>query len=411
MRILVHDCSGHAFTAQLSRELARQGHETLHVYCSSFLSPKGAVTKGSDEPDGFEIVDIALDRPFERFSYAGYSYVRRLSQEVRYGRMVAKQARPFRPEVVLSSNAPLFSQVTIAFWCRLRGASFVWWLQDFYSVPMVAEAKRRLGRLGRVGNVFERAERWLARLSAGIVVISEDFRPKLEGWRVDMTKVVTIQNWATLEDLPLRPGDNHWSKLHNLTGRKVLMYSGTLGLKHNPGMLWDLAQHLKDNCADARLVVLSEGTGMDWLKDRNAQGPLEQLVLLPFQRFEEYADVLASADILVSILEPGAGAYAVPSKVLSYYCAGRPILAAMPAENLASRTIVETGSGVVVSPLDSGAFVEEAMALLGDGEVRAEMGRRARRYAEAEFGIEEVGRRFVERLSAIRGSSAGGSGE
>ncbi len=30
MRILVHDYSGHPFQAQLSRELARRGHDVVH---------------------------------------------------------------------------------------------------------------------------------------------------------------------------------------------------------------------------------------------------------------------------------------------------------------------------------------------------------------------------------------------
>ena len=53
---------------------------------------------------------------------------------------------------------------------------------------------------------------------------------------------------------------------------------------------------------------------------------------LGFQPFEVLPDVLGSADVLVAILEPDAGVFSVPSKVLSYFCAGRPVLLAVPVK-------------------------------------------------------------------------------
>ena len=41
MRILVHDYSGHPFQVELSRELARRGHEVTHSYCEAYVSGKG----------------------------------------------------------------------------------------------------------------------------------------------------------------------------------------------------------------------------------------------------------------------------------------------------------------------------------------------------------------------------------
>ena len=55
--------------------------------------------------------------------------------------------------------------------------------------------------------------------------------------------------------------------------------------------------------------------------------------------------MLASATVLIGILEEDAGVFSVPSKVLSYLCAGRPIVLCAPAENLASRTLLEAEAG------------------------------------------------------------------
>ncbi len=395
MRVLVHDSSGHPFQIELSRELARRGHEVRHIYCSSFLSPRGEVHRQPDDSEGFVIKDVALARPFERFSMRRYSYARRLLQEFTYGNRVAREVADFRPDVVISANGPLFSQRRIERGCRSAGIPFVLWLQDFYSLPMKAEAERRLGLVGTaVGSVLEAAEQYLARRCRFVVTISEDFNLRLTDWGVDPQNILTIENWAPIQDLPVRPKVNDWSVAHDLSDRTVFVYTGTLGLKHNPELLWALARRVGEQDPRARVVVASEGTGMDYLRERRQTENLDQLVLLPFQPFDRYADVLGTADVLVAILEPGAGAYAVPSKVLSYLCAQRPILAAIPGSNLAGRIVLDNEAGLVVNPNDEEGLVCAAAKLLGDPQTRAELGRNGRRYAEANFPIGVIADKF-----------------
>jgi colanic acid biosynthesis glycosyl transferase WcaI len=372
-----------------------------HVYCSSFLSPRGSVESLAGDPDNFAIKDIGLDEPFERFSFRKYSYARRLRQEFTYGGEVAAEVKAFRPDVVISANGPLFSQLKIQSGCRSLGIPFVLWLQDFYSVPMKAEVRRRLGRPGAaIGVLIEQAERLLARRCHRIITISEDFEPKLMDWGVNRGTVKAIHNWAPINDLPVRPKANAWSMANGLDDRPVFLYTGTLGLKHNPALLRAVAGRLHGENSKGRVVVASEGSGMQWLEQRQKAEPLDQLILLPFQPFDQYADVLGAADVLLAILEPGAGAYAVPSKVLSYLCAQRPILAAIPEANLAGRIVADNLAGLVVLPDDEDAFVSAAMKLASDPRLRSELGRNGRRYAEEHFPIGVIADKFELVLAA-----------
>src|SRR5205814_7269121 len=50
VRIAVHDHSGHAFQAALSRELARRGHDVLHLHNPAFLTGKGRLERQADDP-------------------------------------------------------------------------------------------------------------------------------------------------------------------------------------------------------------------------------------------------------------------------------------------------------------------------------------------------------------------------
>ncbi|MEA2536558.1 MAG: colanic acid biosynthesis glycosyl transferase WcaI, partial [Chloroflexota bacterium] len=73
LRIAVHDYSGHPFQVQLSRELARRGHEVLHLYSTTFQTPKGPLDPLPSDPRSFMIEGIDLGETFQK-----YSFVRRL---------------------------------------------------------------------------------------------------------------------------------------------------------------------------------------------------------------------------------------------------------------------------------------------------------------------------------------------
>ncbi len=115
---------------------------------------------------------------------------------------------------------------------------------------------------------------------------------------------------------------------------------------------------------------------------------------MSFQPFDVLPDVLGSADVLLAILDAEAGVFAVPSKVLSYFCAGRPVLLAVPGENLASKMVVDVGAGLVVEPGNVESFCAAARRLIESPELRCQMGQAGRRYAETHFDIRRIGDQF-----------------
>lgn len=80
LRIVVHDYSGHPFQVELSRALARRGHDVLHLHSAGFQTPKGPLANDSGDPPTFAVEGIDLGEPFRK-----YSYVRRLGQSAGTG--------------------------------------------------------------------------------------------------------------------------------------------------------------------------------------------------------------------------------------------------------------------------------------------------------------------------------------
>ncbi len=394
MRILLHDYAGHPFQVQLSRELAARGHHVLHLYCGSTHTPRGELHRRADDPPGFDIGGLALSETIPKTSF-----VRRLRLEAQYAPLLLAACKQFQPDVVLSANTPSIPECRLAGWCCRHGVRFVSWIQDIYGLAAYRLLSRKLPGVGHlVGQYFIQLDKRAARRSDAIVVIAADFGKVLRGWGVDKSRIHVIHNWAPLEAMPLRPRDNEWARGQGLAGGIRFIYSGTLAMKHNPALLLELARQL-DRDAAGELVVVSEGPGVEWLAEQASQQGLSTLRCLGFQPFEALPDVLGSADVLVAILEADAGVFSVPSKVLSYLCAGRPVLLAVPSENLAAKTVVECGAGLVVEPTDITGFCAAARRLIDSPQLRDEQGQAARRYAETHFDIHHIGDRFESILA------------
>lgn len=391
MRVLLHDYAGHPFQVQLSRELVRRGHEVTHAFAGGLVTPRGALTVQPSDSPRLRIVEVPMAADYARFKY---NFIKRRGFELAYGEELAALVRREKPDVILSGNTPTEPQWRMIREAHAGDAAVVTWVQDFYSLAVDKLARKKLPLVGALAGGFYR---WLDgrtfQASEAIVAITEDFVPILAQFGADRSRVTTLPNWAPLDELPERPRANAWSAKHGFDDRFVFHYSGTLAMKHNPDLLRRLAVRFRDD-PGVRVVVISQGPGADWLLERKQAENLANLQVLPFQPFEDMPDVLAASDVLIAILEPDAGVFSVPSKVLTYHCAGRPILAAIPAENLAARTIAREQTGACVGPDDADGFVAEAVRLRQDAALRARLGASAREYAQRTFDIHRIGERF-----------------
>jgi glycosyltransferase involved in cell wall biosynthesis len=388
--LLIHDYAGHPFAAELGRWAAGRGHQVLHAHAGDVETPRGALIRRDDDPDGLRLEPWSLGRPLPK-----YGFTRRWLRERRYGALAARRVAAFAPDVILSANAPPWVQAAMLAAARRCGAAFVAWVQDIVSLAAARALPAAVPVLGHLaaGHV-RRQEFSVLAASDRVVVITEDFVPLCIAGGVAARKLAVIPNWAPLAEMTPPAGGGDWARRHGLGTRPLILYAGTLGLKHDPSLLADLAAALPE----ADIAVASQGLGRDWLETARSDRGLANLHLFDFQPYEDLPAMLAAADLVLAVLEPYAGILSVPSKILSYLVAGRPILAAIPPENLAARTVREAGAGLVVAPGDRAAFITAARALVGDEARRRALGTAGRRHAETAFAIDRIGPRFLDVL-------------
>ena len=389
MKILIHDYPGHPFQIDLSKELSNRGYDVWHVYTSASGGPKGGLVA---ECNRLDIIDLGGD------SVEKQNFIKRRSQEKKYGRKIVAKIDEIKPDLVISSNTPLDAQIQIASWCSKNNVPFIFWLQDIISVAMKSILKNKFGLFGGlVASYYERVEKKCLKLSSHIIVIADEFKGIITPWGIEEKKITTIPNWAPIEEIPIVSKSNDFAKKYDLKNKFVVLYSGTLGMKHNPELLFEAASELRSK-KDILFLVISEGQGMEYLKRRAKSDPLPNLILLPFQPFEEFPNVLGSSDCTVILLEPEAGIFSVPSKVWSGYCAQKASVLVVPKKNLAARITESINAGIVVG--DNSSISETLLYLFNNPIERERMGKNGRDFAENNFYVSRISEKFEDIFEA-----------
>jgi colanic acid biosynthesis glycosyl transferase WcaI len=394
MHILIHEFGGYSFPLQLSRELAGRGHVVTHVYPTGLPGPKGRVERARTDPEELDICPIPLSSGFRK-----YSPLRRLSTQRKYAYDLKRLIDKKKPDAVLSADTPIDVQAELLWYCKRKNIRFTHWVQDVYCHAIEFYLSKKVNRAaGPLSYPFRRLEIAVAKQSDEVIVISPAFRDLYLDWGIPKSKIEVIENWAPLDELPTRPRHNYWSKQNDLDSHTVFLYCGTLGLKHRPDLLYSLAKELG---SEHRVVVISEGVGREYLE---RMPRLENLILLDFQPYVKLPEVLATADVLVAMLESEASRFAVPSKILSYLCCQRPLLMATPKDNLSASVIERSGGGIVVNPNNATAWIEAANALALDEKHRLLLGSNARKYAEQAFDVKRISDAFEDLMLKRRKS-------
>ncbi len=382
MRVLIHDFGAYAFPLTLSQALQDRGYDVGHAYCDNLVTTPHNVCGRSAN---FTLLPIQTSRPLNK-----YNLMQRWIQEREYGRLATRIILDFKPDIIISANTPLNAQEYILRSSKQNNIPFVFWLQDLIGLATSKVLKSKSPLLSSIiGRYFQSLEGRLLQRSEAVISITEDFTPTLLKFGVTPDCCYVIENWGTLDEF--QDNTSVWPQRNKLNPTPILLYAGTLSMKHNPAILLHLAQQIGSH---AQIVVVSQGMGADWLAKAITKYNLNNLTVLPYQEADQLPAMYASARLLLVLLTEDAGQFSVPSKILTCLCAGRPILAAIPKENLAVRIIENSGAGFIVDPNDQIGFAQKAQLLLDKPKLCQVMGERARKWADEKFEIGKITDQF-----------------
>jgi colanic acid biosynthesis glycosyl transferase WcaI len=395
MKIVFVDQGNYAFVRSAAAAMLGGGAEVLYLYASAAESRYRPAV-----PSGTALGRVPAIAVGARGELHRSDLVRRAIQERMLAKAFTSLVDQAQPTFVIGANNALPIQKALLQWCLRHDRKFVFWLQDLRGLAAREILGRRFGVAGRiVGHFHMLQERALIQRSHHTIALTDAFRKFALASGAKPSHVSVLSNWAVVEEQPLYPKANRWSTTAQIDNTFNFVYSGLLGLKQNPDVLLSLAKEFR-NDTSVRLLVIAEGPGAAYVKGQAKYLGLSNVIVRPFLAdTRELPLVLASADVLVATLESASTEYCVPSKILTYLCAGRPILMSGPPDNTAMKLIRESGFGVATCASAESEFLEAARLLRSSAEVRARMGQAGRLYAEREFNQARIARRFGQILS------------
>ena len=170
----------------------------------------------------------------------------------------------------------------------------------------------------------------------------------------------------------------------------VVLHAGSMGRKQGLLNVVEAAKLTRG----LRVCWVFVGDGEDKaavVDATNAAGLGLSVRFLPFQSDTQIARMFAAADVLLLNQLRAVKDTVIPSKLLTYMSAGRPVLAAVNASSQGAEILREADGGRLVAPEDPAALADAAKWFMGVpvDQLRA-FGQRNRAYAEAQFDQRKI---------------------
>lgn len=386
------------YTTGLARHLAAHGHDVT-VIAGHPHYPQWKLHAGYERPRSPEVDwDVRLVRvrhPVPR----NPTGVLRVWMESVFAVRSGIRLLTERPDVVVVISPALLAVVPAILLRRLRGYRLGVIVQDLYGAAL-SETGIGGKRLSGVAGRFEQS---MLRRASSIVVIHDVFRRALIGVGLPPEKIHVIPNWTHVTV----PGKPDRAVIRERLGWRddefIALHAGNMGAKQGLEGLIDVGRLAEQRNSIVRVVIMGNGSRRVALEAYARD--LERVSIVDSLPEGEFEMALAAADCLLLHEKRGVIEMSVPSKLTSYFAAGRPVVAATDSRSGAASLIRQAEAGVIVESGDAASLLEAIEEVAAKPREALAAGQRAREFAAAHLnGLISLSRKedWVRRLAEGR---------
>lgn len=363
----------------LALEFVRNGHE---VYVATLLEARRRMRTHETVGKGLKVLHVRSADLFNvGFLRKGLAL---MGLQWSFKRAIRRHWRGLAPDLVVYPTPPI-SFLRVIRWLRRRtGCRTYLILRDIF--PQNAVDVGIMGR-GLVHAYFRRMEKRLYAVSDRIGCMSpKNIEYVLAHNRIEARKVGSLPNWRRVRDVPA-PAGRDLKREMGLGRGLVAVFGGVVGIAQELEFLLDLARSYKDASGISFLII---GDGNRWSRIEGIvrRDGLGNVIMRKRVPSEDFAALLRQCDIGLVNLDRRFTIPNFPSKVLDYFEAGLPVLAAVDGATDFGRFLDETGAGLHCLTGDLEAYRRSFERLVSDPELRARLGANGRRYLEAHLTVE-----------------------
>jgi len=290
----------------------------------------------------------------------------------------------FKPDVVIAPSPPLTIGLNAWAIAVMRGAKYVYNVQEIY--PDIA-VNLGMMRNRRVICFFSRLERFTYRKAAIVTSITKAMCAKI-AQRTDPKKVRLVPNFVDLSDVVMAPRVNAFAKEYGLVGKFVLTYAGNMGVPQKLGVMVELARRIP------ALTVLLIGGGADAGRLREQATGLDNVKFVAYQPISRMPEIYAASDLFYVGQDPKACADGIPSKIYRILGFRKPLLVmTSPTSDLAG-FVRDSNSGLLIDEQYDVA-AEVVKNVMNDKDRLSGFGEQGFRFVKESFGRDVVSGHYI----------------
>lgn len=287
-------------------------------------------------------------------------------------------------EVVIVFTPPVLSAWP-AWWIALRrGAAFGVVVHD-----LAGQGARATGIAGgrSIAGFVSLLEGHVLRRADGVVLLHQRFRSTVTGkLGVPSDRIDVISNWShisgNLDEADDRRLSLGWGE------ETIVLHTGNMGLKQDLENVVEAARLAEASEHPIRFVLMGDGNQRLNLTARSRH--VSRLTIMDPVPAGDYPAVLRAADILLVNERRGVSEMSIPSKLTSYFTAGRPVLAVTDSDSPTANEMRRSGAGPIVASGAPEALLAAVESLALNTGRAAEHGMAAQRFAREHFGAAQA---------------------
>ena len=283
---------------------------------------------------------------------------------------------------------------------KIKKVPFVYNLQDIFPDSLAGTGLAKKGSiLWKIGRVVEN---FTYKHADKIIVISEDFKKNIMAKGVPEDKIEVVYNWVDQNAVVhVDRSENKLIGKYNIDPTKFYIeYSGNIGLTQNMDMLLDVMKELKTSHPEIGLILVGEGAYKKQVEEIVKRDSLSNVIMLPFQPYEDISHVFSLGDVGLIISKPGVGSNSVPSKTWSIMSASRPVLANFD-ENEIKSILSDNSCGIFTKAGDKDAFKNAIIKLYENRDLCKVYGQNGRKFVMQNLTREVGTQKYVDVIKSV----------
>lgn len=377
-----------------AKQLLKLGHEVQVV--TGFPSyPKGEIYEGYSQKmfyreniEGVEIIRVPIfpnqgSKPLGRIiNYLSYSF-----SSIFFGLF-----RSFKPDMIFVYHGALTVSIPALIFKIFKGAPVVYDINDLWPDTLSATKMVTSSIPLRIVSIWSKLT---YKFVDHITVLSEGFKKKLIERGVKESKITVINHWSRDNEII---ENKSIAKSNNLLdpNKFNLLYAGNVGLAQSLNTLILACEDLYNSYPNLVLTILGDGVEKDSLKQLVRSRNINNVVFLNRVSSDEVGKYLHEADVLlVHLKDDPIFRITIPSKIISYLFAGKPIL--LGVEGDAKEIITKSNCGRIFIPDNSVDFKSKLIEFMEmEKNVLSELGENAKFYYSKNFTIHSGVAKYME---------------